>query len=164
MVWVSSVFYRPPCAYPKARAGKPTRHGCQGCHSQSTLKTRLGSSSGRRRKKLEFGVEFDRTQFSKKPLPPLRAVRCSNTHWGFLLVPWWQAAQRGCFTNHWALLKSLLWGQHHRPTHQAHDALLEVLDSMPESGQERKELAYITLQRMWINLIGIQHIINMEKL
>ena len=62
-----------------------------------------------------------------------------TVHGGCLLVPWWQAAQRDCVTTRRACLESLLWGARPRPTHQAHDALLLVLDSMPETGQARKD-------------------------
>ena len=62
---------------------------------------------------------------------------------GCLLVPWWQAAQRGCGTTHRACLESSVREEHQRPTHQAHDAAHRavVVDSMPEGVQERKELA-----------------------
>ena len=62
-----------------------------------------------------------------------------------LLVPWWQAAQRGCRTTRRACLESAPWEEDRRPTHPAHDEVLVVLDSMPERGQGSKELAYITL-------------------
>ena len=58
-----------------------------------------------------------------------------------LLVPWWQAAQRCYGTTRRACLESLLSGGNQRPTHQARDARLVVLNSMPDKGQARKELA-----------------------
>ena len=64
-----------------------------------------------------------------------------RAHGGCLLVPWWQAAQCGCSTIGPTCLESLFWVAHHHPTHQAHDAPLVVLDSMPGAGQGRKELA-----------------------
>jgi len=68
-----------------------------------------------------------------------------SVHRDCLLVPWWQAAQRGCGTIGRAYLESFLHHHqaqpHRRPTHQAHDAALVVLDSMPETGQGRQELA-----------------------